>query len=369
MRKILVFLMAVSLVFVLSAPIPAADKTIEERVTALENIFGAWSFYGSARFQTFYEDKNLDAETDDAGTTWDLQGNARIGSTVTKDKIGGAFEFGVDDDAAVSTRKLFGTYDFGTGKVLFGQDYTPLGSMFYSNQVWNADNDLLGWGQLYGGRVPQVKIMVKGLEVALVENKQAAPEVDDGDVDVTLPKLEIRYNLQKDKLFADLFGGFQTFEIEDVVIDTTNYGDETVNSWALGIGGGLNLDPAFIRASIYMGQNVKNAGWSHQDASGALFDADGSLIDEDNFGGLLVVGSKIDKYTVEAGFGYVSSELDVSGAEANTAMSYYLNCTVPVYGGFFFVPEVGFLDYGDGNDGEDEEKDTTYFGAKWQINF
>ncbi len=370
MRKLLVFLLAAGLLFVFTAPVPAADKTVEERVTALENTLGAWSFYGQARFSTFYEDMNLDADTDDAGTTWDLQGNARIGATVTKDKIGGAYELGVDDDAAVSTRKLFGTYDFGTGKVLFGQDSTPLGSMFYSNQVYSTDTDLLGWGQLYGGRVPQVKIMVKGLEVALVKNKAASTlNADSGDVDVVLPKLEIRYNLKQDKFFADVFGGFSSFKIEDIVIGTDNYGDETVNAWALGIGGGLNLDPAFIKASIYMGQNVKSAGWSNQDAAGALFDADGGLIDEDNFGGLLVIGSKIDVYTVEAGFGYVSSKQDVSGAKANTAMAYYLNCTVPVYGGFFFVPEVGFLDYGDGADGEDEDKDTTYFGAKWQINF
>lgn len=375
MRKLLVFLLAAGLLFVFTVPVSAQEKTIEERITSLEQTIGCWSFYGSARMTTFYEDKNLNADTDDAGTTWDLQGNARLGAAVTKDKIGGRFEFAVDDDAAssggsVNTRLLFGTYNFGPGTVLFGQDYTPMGAMFYSNQVWGGDNDLLGWGQMYGGRVPQVKFMVKGLEVAFVENKAAsALNAASGDVDVTIPKIEFRYNMKQDKFFVDVFGGFSSFKVEDMVIGTTNYGDETVNAWAAGIGGGLNLAPAYIKAEIHMGQNFKNAGWSHQDATGAQFDADGGVIDEDNFGGLLVIGSKIDVYTVEAGFGYVSSELDVSDAEANTAMAYYLNCTVPVYGGFFFVPEVGFLDYGDGADGEDEDKDTTYFGAKWQINF
>lgn len=375
MRKLMVFLLAAGLVCVFSAPVLAAEKTIEERITSLEQTIGAWSFYGSARYQTFYEDQNLSADTDDAGTTWDLAGNARLGATVAKDKIGGRFEFAVDDDAAaaggtVNTRLLFGTYDFGTGKVLFGQDYTPMGSMFYSNQVWGGDNDLLGWGQMYGGRVPQVKFMAKGLEVALVENKAATKlNAASGDVDVVLPKLEFRYNMKQDKFFVDVFGGFSSFKVEDVVIGTDTYGDETVNAWALGIGGGLNLAPAFIRAEAHMGRNFKNAGWSHQDAAGALFDADGSLVDEDNLGFLVVAGTKIDVYTVEAGFGYVSSEPDVSGSEKNTAMAYYLNCTVPVYGGFFFVPEVGVLDYGDGADGKDEKKDTTYFGAKWQINF
>ncbi|MGC9325782.1 MAG: hypothetical protein ACP5G0_13655 [Desulfomonilia bacterium] len=366
MRKLLVFLLAVGLVFVFTAPISAAEQTVEERIKALEETIGCWTFYGSARMTTFYEDSNLDADTDDAGTTWALQGNGRIGARVTKDKISGRFEYGT----GVNLRLLYGTYNFGTGTILFGQDYTPLGSMFYSNQVYLGDNDLLGWGQIYGGRVPQVKIMMKGLEIAFVENKASSKlNATTGDVDVLLPKLEARYHLAQDMFFADVFGGFSTFKIEDVVVSSIDVGDETVNAWAVGVGGGVKLDVAYINAQVYMAQNAKNFGLAHTDADGAFFDAAGDLVDEDNLGFSLIAGAKLDKYTVEAGFGYVSSELDVSDAETDTAMSYYLNVTVPVYGGFFFVPEVGVLDYGDGDDGEDEDKDTTYFGAKWQINF
>ena len=373
MRKLLACMAAAGLILALSAPVSAEDRTLEERVSALEQLFGTWSFYGSARVGTWYEDSNLGPDSDDAGTTFDLQGNSRIGATVTKDKIGGAFEFGVDDDGrAVTTRLLYGTYDLGPAVVLFGQDYTPLGSMFYSNQVWGEDYDLLGFGQIYGGRLTQVKLMMKnGLEVALVENDSASILNAEGnsDEDVIIPKIEVRYHIEQDAFFADLFGGFSTFEVEDVTRGGTNYGDETVNAWALGVGGGLNLDPAYIKAQVYMARNAVNFGLSHIDGDGAFFDDTGSLVDEDNLGFSVIVGTMIDKYTVEAGYGYVSSEPDASGFDKDTAMAYYANVTIPVYDGFFFVPEVGFIDYADGPDGSDEDRDTTYFGAKWQIDF
>ncbi len=372
MQKFWAFLLAIGLVFVLSAPAPAADKSIEDRVKALEDTIGSWTIYGSARFQTFYNDNDLNTDTNDKELVWDSAANARLGGKMVKDKISGVYELGVDDDAGVLTRLIYGAYDFGAGKVVIGQDYTPLGSIFYSNQVAANDANMFGWGAIYGNRVPQVKLQMKnGLEFALVENKSSSKlNAEAGDVDVLMPKLEVRYNLKSDLFFADVFGGYSSFKVEDVTIGGINFGDETVNAWAVGVGGGLNLDPAFIRAQVYLAQNAKNFGLSHTDANGAKFDAQGGVVDEDNFGALLIVGTKLsNKYTVEAGFGYVSSELDESGSDKDTAMAYYLNATIPIYGSFFVVPEVGVLDYADGKDGKNEHKDTTYFGAKWQINF
>lgn len=382
MKRLAVFLVAVGLFFILSAPVSAEEKTVEERLTNLENALGSFKIYGSMRFATFYNDKNLNADTDDKDLRWDLQSNARLGGTVAKDKIKGVYEVGLDDDSTtaggsgVYTRLIYATYDFGCGTVLIGQDWTVLGNMFYSNQVVLDDNNLLGWGAIYEGRTPQIKFKVKGLEIGFVEDKASSKlNAYSGDVDVLMPKIEFRYNIDQEKFFVDTFGGYFSYKVQNVVLTDggTNYGDKTVNSWAAGVGGGLKLDPVFVRAQVYTGQNVKNFGLSHTDATGAQFNATGSLVDEDNFGTHVVIGSKIDKYTVEAGAGYVYSKLDESvgavGDDKNTAFSYYLNAVIPVYGAFFVVPEVGVLDYGNNASGDDEHKDTMYVGAKWQINF
>ena len=54
MKKLLACLLTVCIVFVLSVPVMAEENTLENRVKILENLFGGLSFYGSARYDTFY---------------------------------------------------------------------------------------------------------------------------------------------------------------------------------------------------------------------------------------------------------------------------------------------------------------------------
>ena len=79
--------------------------------------------------------------------TWGLQSNSRIGVTVSNGAVGGGFEYGT----GVNVRKLYGIWNFGAGTLLVGQTYVPI-SIFLSNQVFDADADLLAWGAIYKGR-------------------------------------------------------------------------------------------------------------------------------------------------------------------------------------------------------------------------
>ncbi len=378
-RQRVAYLVLAVVAILFSAPVSADDRSLEERVASLEKTFAGIKIYGSMRLSTFYSDADTGPGTDDQGLKWDLQSNSRIGATVTKDRLTGSYELGVDDDASVSTRKLFGIYDMGWGSVLVGQNNPILGNMFYSNQVFFDDLDLCGWGAIFETRLPQVKLKVKGLEIALLEDKAssalnaATGTGNSGDVDVLMPKLEVGYHIDQPRFFADVFGGAFSFKVEDVTLNSVAYGDETVNCWVAGVGGGLQLDPAYVKVQGYYAHNGKNFGIIQQDAVGAQLDASGSVVNETNVGTHLVVGSTVGTCTVEAGFGYAYSQLEdpvgAYGDDKNTCMSYYLNVVVPVYGRFFIVPEVGVLDYGDNSFGDDEEKSTWYAGAKWQIDF
>ena len=293
MKKLSVLLLAASMVFGFSAMSAAEDKTIEERVKALEDVIGSFNIYGSARFQTFYNDSNLGPNSDDADLTWDSASNARMGATVSKEKISGVYEVGLDDDYGVYTRLIYATYNFGAGTLVIGQDYTPLSSMFYSNQVYGDDLGLTGWGAIYESRIAQIKLMAGGFEIAFVRpsnarllkgESEAVDKVLKADTDVLMPKIEVRYHLEQEKFFADVFGGFLSYKLDDIEMSGVNYGDETVNSWVAGIGGGLKLDPAYIRAQAYYAQNARSFGLDHVNALGAYIDSAGKLVDEDNFG-------------------------------------------------------------------------------------
>jgi hypothetical protein len=115
------------------------------------------------------------------------------------------------------------------------------------------DLDLIGYGTIWEVWSPQIKIRTHGFEIALVEEDGSAdiPGADTFDVDVLMPKIEGAYHFVGDKYFADVFGGFFSYKIEDVTAGGVNYGEETVNCWALGIGGGVNIDPAYVKASVY----------------------------------------------------------------------------------------------------------------------
>jgi hypothetical protein len=424
MRRLWVSLVVFSYIVVQSAPVSAAEQTSEARIKALEDIITGLSFYGSLRFHTFYvkSDSNLSSDSDAVtklnGTTptitlpnqrtteWGLASNSRFGVEFDRGEgIGGKVEIGFRGDNTVTLREGYGTYSLDDVVFLFGQDYTPLSDWDYSNQVFGADNNLLGWGILdvEGKRLPQVKMTWKGLQIALVQNKDAsvlnlvssstAPSPDLPQLAATSPKaeallpvLEARYSLKTDLIFGDIFGGYTTYKVKA----DSNGIDKAVTGYAYGIGGGITPQPVYAKAMIWGAQNGRQMSL-HQAYSatsaqniltntylmGAMFDTDYSLINETDMGYALIGGVKIVTVTVEAGYGYVSADKDGNslGLNAkNKARSYYLNANIPIAQAFrktvsfFVVPEVGLLDYMQDFSGDKQGK-ISYAGAKWQINF
>ncbi|MFH1155908.1 MAG: hypothetical protein V1793_19025 [Pseudomonadota bacterium] len=324
---------------------------------ALTAAAAEWNFYGSARMQTWSDNVEKTGVKDDRDTTWDVQGNSRIGATVkVSDTMVGAFEYGT----GVNLRKLYGEWNFGAGKLLAGQTYTPASSMFYSNQVYGQDNDLLNCGQAYIGRIPMLQLTFGTLKIAFVRPNTSTPAGLTGDQDITLPKLEASYQLKMDNFFVDIYGGYQTYEVASV----------DINSYLVGVGGGADFGAAFVKANVYMAQNGKAYGLSGLGNSSLGYDAvKNDIVDMDTLGYLLVAGFKVsDTVTIEAGYGAIQHELDVSGSKEDDAATYYLNASITLAPGVFVVPEIGVVDLKDTAAGADEGK-TTYFGAKWQMNF
>ena len=386
MRRLLALLLVAGLTFIVVAPAFAIDQETDARIKALEERFGAWTFYGSARFDTFYQ--NTDKEfsdnylgtglsPDNEVTQWELAGNSRFGARVQKGNLGGRVELAVGSGTPVKTRLMYGTYQSGDLSIIFGHDWAPLGDWAVSNQVYYADNDLAGFGVIDKGRHSQVKFRFKGLEVAFVQ-----PESGDlgtgNKVDRLFPTLEARYQLYlvPDKIFVQPFGGVNTLKVE-----VTEGNNKTVTAWAGGLNAGINVKPVYLNAMGWYALDGVQLGLNIADALGAFYDAvNDKVVDEKNVGYAVVAGVTIDKYTVEAGYGFVSNKFDESGViggvpvntEKDEAQSYYVNVTIPLVGdNFFVVPEVGVID--EKNDARlpDVEGNgkLVYWGAKWQLDF
>jgi hypothetical protein len=369
-------LMAISLVCVFTVPAMAdAD----------------WDFYGSARMATFRENTDVAANKDQSLTDWDLQGNARIGARVKMNDngIGGRFEYG----SGPNLRLLYGTWNFGPGTILVGQDYTPT-TFWPSNQVWGSDNDLIGAGDPYDGRQPQIALKVAGFELALIKPNTSdippgytvtepsvsvvtingvdynvvsqAPQ-QTGSVETTFPKIAANYKFKTDMFYVNGFAGYNSFIIEN------RYGrDETFNSGLLGVNFGVTPGPFYFKSTLYYAMNPVEYGLldlgSAISVRVAFDNAGNTTVDDVKSWGILgVVGFAInDMLSLEAGWGMTEYELDVSGSSSSTDMSYYANAVINLAPGFFVVPEIGMVDR---EDIGSNNNDTFYFGAKWQINF
>jgi len=335
-----------------------------------------WNFFGSARFATFsVDDDDADPtnELESRFTQWEQQGNSRIGATVKfNDEIGGAFEMNEE----FGRRKLYGTYTSGAGELLIGQTYTPL-DKFYSDSVFDDDGDLLGIGSFYEGRKEMIQFKTGGLEVALISPTAAVVDNANAGTEqatVTLPKLEVNYQIKTDMFSINFGGGYQTYDFESrggVDADI----DDSVDSYVVAAGGLVNLGPAYINVHAHMGQNLGNydvynpRGDAREANDEGVYDAAGQFVDNDAYGFLGVVGFKASEmFNIEGGYGFQSYELDVDASEAEETTQYYVNCTITITPGFFIVPEIGFIDFNDAID-QTDAGDLTYFGAKWQINF
>ena len=337
-----------------------------------------WNFYGSSRVATFYN--NVEkinpavATADKKNIAQNLQGNARIGAKVkVSDELSGRFEYGT----GVNVRLLYGVWNFGAGTFLVGQDYTPL-YLPGSNQVYATDNGLGGWGEIYGSRKAQLKLQFGGFEIAAVAPNTKFTEDSTVDAfgstttEVKLPQFQARYTMSADTWRARAVGGYATFEVDP------NGVGEDVSSYYLGIGGDLYMGAFTLTAQVHGGVNPGNLIFV--DTNGNVTDDDdkdstsgfakfdtttNKVIDNEAFGWRATVAYTFnDMFGLELGYGYMETEYDEPSADSDEVKSYYLQAPITLAPGVFVIPEVGVVDYN-----EDEQTETTYFGAKWQINF
>ncbi len=339
---------------------------------------------------------------------------SRFGTKITiSDELTANLEFGLIGKTAsggntVYLRHLYGEYDFGGGKVLVGQTWHPFGvNVGYSNQVGNGDDGLTTTGGLGGNRRPQIRLSfgdfalhfmspdhpnISGIGNALSyndgkdNNYTAKPDYSNGqeyyDDDVSWPHVAAVYNATYENFKFAITGSFQSYEVSDtrnpyndyVDANTTKTGGSyDVDSHALKVGLQGSFGLFTLGATYGFGQNLGNMGIDAQSGKGttpcAFYDATNDKIGDVDTTAYTIVGSfKVnDMVTLETGYGKVSNDID-GGAQDDEASAYYLQAAIAVADGFTITPEIGKYDYEEDAAGNNEGE-SIYFGAKWQINF
>ncbi len=320
-----------------------------------------WSFYGSARIETFVTDTdNNGAASDTKNFSQSLQSNSRIGANVkVSDELVGRFEFGT----GVNLRHLYGEWNFGPGKLLVGQTDSPL-EMPLSNQVYGSDENLNHYGNVDTPRQPMLQLTFGNFKIAAVSPATDTLSVASATTEVRVPKVEASYTLNLNNAHVIFAGGYNTYELNDPATLTTH----DVDSYILGIGGDIKFGRAYLAGNFWWGQNTGPYSFSCA-ADDMPLVAGTSMVDNDGLGYIIVAGLKLnDMFNFEAGYGYTEAELDSASFSKDDVVSYYIQSTITLAPGVFLVPEIGVIDHKNDRN-NNPEPEILYYGIKWQVNF
>ena len=376
-----------------------------------------WAFYGQVRMWTAWESVDEDtpnqlsnsgffpvATTSAKAITYGdtregddefaylLQGNSRIGANVKWGNIGGRFEYG----STPNLRLLYGTWNFGSGTLLLGQDYGPY---FYlvsglcgpGGQECNG----IGFGSIYSGRNPQIKLIFGGLQLAIVKPAQVASygpsaglidALDNGtplnpqdpiasankpgDVDFTLPKLEASYTFNMGPGQFFIGGVYNTYtEVYNIANSEV---ENDVDGWALGAGTKLAFGPFYANATFQYGSNPNNSGSGPATLypSVQVYIPGEDVSDDASYlAAQLILGFKLtDSMVFEGGVIWQKGEWE--NVEQQT-WTYYIGMGWSPAKNFTIVPEFGIVDFNklETGVGDLDFGKLMWLGIKWQINF
>ena len=354
MKKQLIILSAVAAVTAFAVP-AMAETTL----------------YGSARMATFYnvaDAKTTAATGKTAGFDEHLQGNSRFGANFSNDAVGGKVEFGT----AVNTRLLYGTYNFGSGKLTVGQDYNSYYT--FVAQTHGDDNGFNGYGALWDGRLAQLRVNLNnGLYIAAITpngNVNGTPQSGSlttntggivnnaeasSNIKIYIPKLNVGYAGKAGNISYNAGVVGQTFK------------NVTANEQVTALLGYVNGKAGFgattLMANLSYAQNAGNMGFAGRQSFNTT-----SKKDAKGFEGYVQLSQKLsDSLSANAGLGYVTDKTS-GDAKADDKMAIFVNAPITLAKNVYITPEISYYDEMKSKTGADQAKSYAV-GAQFRIDF
>jgi hypothetical protein len=391
MKKLGITVLALTLAVLLAAPAMAASITP----------------YASMRLGTYWVDHDFNDynpswtdDSDDASFMIDIADISRFGAKGQVGDIFGVVELGLTgqendneytwaayggDNNTVYTRLIYGKWDFGSGTLLVGQDYSPVtytssqqGPGIFDderNQSYDLQNAFIGVGTLWDSRIPQIKINLdNGFYFMVAQVDDNTPQnAGGGDVDLTIPKTVIGFNYKTEGLYLGPGFTYQSYNYEEGSFD------DDIESWILYLHGKVNFGAVDIKFTGHYGENLGDYAitgranrYSGFNASRAYVDvANDDIDDAECFGGWIQASFPVDPCTVSLGWGYASQENDDADPmydQEDELMGWFINCKIPIADNFSATPE---FDYWDGmeNAAGQDDPDHWALGITWQMDF
>jgi len=364
------------------------------------------SLYGSARFKTFWLDKdeefaNQSDLDDDQDLEWQMGQLSRFGVNFKQGDITGKFEVdaragndtgkstgsmnieqgtGSSNHGNIRLRHLWGAWNFGPGELCIGHRHSLL--TYYVSQFGNdfgAGLARFSGSNLRYFRASQIRLTFGNLKIAFLTPDTYYHPLDNGteidvrDADTTLPRIEAAYTLKLEPLTLDFMGGWQSFE----VTDSATGNEEDVDSFVGLIKATANFGPLYLKGLLRWAQNGGNYGiWTAVEERAAW--ENGDVQDAEAWGYAASIGYKVsDMVTVEAAIAGSDAENDdLSGDPEDDVLAYGVLCKITPAPGVTIQPEILLVDmcdsdysYNQSKTGGDDQGEELRVGVFWKIDF
>ncbi len=338
--------------------------------------FAETSLYGSARVATFWNTEQplqaVGAAKPDTNTDFDLrnQNNSRFGVKASEGNLAGRVELGIGTpglgtggNTTVYTRLAYGTCKFDLGTLLVGQNFTPYD--FVSQQVALDDTGNTGYGRLYDGRQPQLKMTLNnGMYLAAIRPGGNAAVYTASET--FLPKLNVGY---EGKAGTVAYGGGVVGQVYKL-----SSADKQIVSAMGYVHGVVPAGPASIAFNLGVGQNLGEMGL----AEGATASVAGTNVQNNFTVSAMVQGTftASEMVKINVGLGYVTTSGKTAVTSASTTswskddnkMAAFINAPIMLAKNVSVTPELTYIDQLDEKNGNKGAKNYIY-GAKWQMDF
>lgn len=384
--------------------------------------------YGAIRVATFWMQNDFynaaGLKKSDNDFSLDLQGDSLVGIRVKEGNFSAVAELGAYNPKVYSTgayqsspapaktigntginpevRLLFGEWDFGGGKVRIGK--TPSPYVYRTQQVWDSDGGMNGYGSLWDGRYAQIKLTLdNGLYFTAMQPRKGAASNNTDNINTAaalaqfsdtgntyslvaynnyntvMPKMVIGYEGKVSKL---AYGGgvaYNFYNVESFNASATKTANYDIHSYLIYFHGKLDLAPVELSYNVFGGRNTgdlmstANTAYVVSGAAGNGHNTAGyfnmaNAANASTFGGWGQIGYTVDKkWKVYAGASYVVDD-HKNSIHADERFASFINAQYQVTKNFKIVPEFDFINDMQNSAGAKEPRQFIV-GAKWEMVF
>lgn len=315
--------------------------------------------YAMIKIYYGYHKSSPEAGESELDLNYGLQLNSRIGAKIDIDNIRTQFELGLDSAGSkASLRLAFGVFELGGIRFTVGQNYTPYCWPAIGDYV--EDNNIIGFGTSYDGRLPQIKLDKAGFYISFITPGRNTTRINEtstvADTSVLMPKTSIGYDYISG---ATIAGAGAACNITGINDPAKAYDNEKIISWIGYLHANIDTGSFILRGNFAYGQNTGNFGLynvTNTDRMPATF-ASTVYVDSDRFSNTRTIEGYINPQLratpallLSCGAGFARAD-NPEYAEADLQIAYFADIKYDITRNFSIMPSFTFRDFRNDRDG------------------